>query len=91
MDVGRYFLLRFLTFELSFQTVPLQFLNALLSYLGDSISYGTKSSGLLSISKLFHSGDSFRRNHLRREYFAYETLQDSWIAQLFKIIVGYIS
>ncbi|KAF8051066.1 hypothetical protein N665_1809s0005 [Sinapis alba] len=78
------------------QTVPLQFLNALLSYLGDSVSYGTTSSGLTSplaccpsptFSKVASEG--IVRWKLRLEYFAYETLQDLRIANLFEIIVDY--
>ncbi|PIN13292.1 Anaphase-promoting complex (APC), subunit 2 [Handroanthus impetiginosus] len=80
------------------QAVPLQFLHALLSYLGDSKSYGSPSSGLKSP---LASHPSFRyygtgipseglvRWQLRLEYFAYETLQDLRIAKLFEIIVDY--
>lgn len=89
---------QFLTFEFSFQTVPLQFLNALLSYLGDSVSYGTTSSGLTSplaccpspsLSKVVTPSEGIVRWKLRLEYFAYETLQDLRIAKLFEIIVDY--
>nr|VDD12415.1 unnamed protein product [Brassica rapa] len=80
------------------QTVPLQFLNALLSYLGDSVSYSTTSSGLTSplascpspsFSKMVTPSDGIVRWKLRLEYFAYETLQDLRIAKLFEIIVDY--
>ncbi|CAH2079994.1 unnamed protein product [Thlaspi arvense] len=80
------------------QTVPLQFLNALLSYLGDSVSYGTTSSGLTSplaccptpsFSKVVTPSEGIVRWKLRLEYFAYETLQDLRIAKLFEIIVDY--
>lgn len=81
-----------------FQTVPLQFLNALLSYLGDSVSYGTTSSGLTSplaccpspsFSRVVTPSEGIVRWKLRLEYFAYETLQDFRIAKLFEIIVDY--
>ncbi|VVB09331.1 unnamed protein product [Arabis nemorensis] len=80
------------------QTVPLQFLNALLSYLGDSISYSTTSSGLTSplaccpspsFSRVVTPSEGIVRWKLRLEYFAYETLQDFRIAKLFEIIVDY--
>ncbi|KAF8103771.1 hypothetical protein N665_0185s0043 [Sinapis alba] len=80
------------------QTVPLQFLNALLSYLGDSVSSGTTSSGLTSplacclsptFSKVVTPSEGIVRWKLRLEYFAYETLQDLRIAKLFEIIVDY--
>ncbi|KAG7578753.1 Anaphase-promoting complex subunit 2 C-terminal [Arabidopsis thaliana x Arabidopsis arenosa] len=80
------------------QTVPLQFLNALLSYLGDSVSYGTTSSDLRSplaccpspsFSKVVTPSEGIVRWKLRLEYFAYETLQDLRIAKLFEIIVDY--
>ncbi|WZZ53495.1 hypothetical protein YC2023_053602 [Brassica napus] len=80
------------------QAVPLQFLNALLSYLGDSISYGTTSSCLTSPLACCPSPSFFKvvtpsqgtvRWKLRLEYFAYETLQDLRIANLFEIIVDY--
>ncbi|KAG2307668.1 hypothetical protein Bca52824_027416 [Brassica carinata] len=66
------------------QTVPLQFLNALLSYLGDYVSYGTTS-----LSKVVTHSEGIVRWKLRLEYFAYETLQDLRIANLFEIIVDY--
>ncbi|KAI3467318.1 hypothetical protein Pfo_023981 [Paulownia fortunei] len=80
------------------QAVPLQFLHALLAYLGDCKSYESPSSGLKSP---LASHPSFRyygtgipseglvRWQLRLEYFAYETLQDLRIAKLFEIIVDY--
>ncbi|CDY30292.1 BnaC04g32030D [Brassica napus] len=80
------------------QAVPLQFLNALLSYLGDSISYGTTSSCLTSplaccpspsFSKVVTPSQGTVRWKLRLEYFAYQTLQDLRIANLFEIIVDY--
>ncbi|CAE5973394.1 unnamed protein product [Arabidopsis arenosa] len=80
------------------QTVPLQFLNALLSYLGDSVSYSTTSSDLTSplaccpspsFSKVVTPSEGIVRWKLRLEYFAYETLQDLRIAKLFEIIVDY--
>lgn len=85
----------------SFQTVPLQFLSALLSYLGDSVKYGTTTttpSGLTSplascpspsFSKVVTPSEGIVRWKLRLEYFAYETLQDLRIAKLFEIIVDY--
>lgn len=78
--------------------MPLQFLHALLAYLGDSKSYEGPSSGQKSP---LASHPSFRyygtgvppegliRWQLRLEYFAYETLQDLRIAKLFEIIVDY--
>ncbi|XP_010488710.1 PREDICTED: anaphase-promoting complex subunit 2-like [Camelina sativa] len=80
------------------QTVPLQFLHALLSYLGDSVSYGTASSDLTSplaccpspsFSRVVTPSEGIVRWKLRLEYFAYETLQDLRIAKLFEIIVDY--
>lgn len=80
------------------QAVPLQFLNALLAYLGDSISYDSVSSGLksplASRPSSFYPGtdapsEGLIRWKLRLEYFAYETLQDLRIAKLFEIIVDY--
>lgn len=80
------------------QAVPLQFLHALLAYLGDSRSNESLSSGLKSP---LASHPSFRyygtgipseglvRWQLRLEYFAYETLQDLRIAKLFDLIVDY--
>ena len=85
-------------FEHSFQTVPLQFLNALLSFLGDSVRYDTTPSGLTSplaccpspsFSKVVTPSQGIVRWKLRLEYFAYETLQDLRIAKLFEIIVDY--
>ncbi|XP_010523470.1 PREDICTED: anaphase-promoting complex subunit 2 [Tarenaya hassleriana] len=80
------------------QAVPLQFLSALLSYLGDSLSYSTQSSNikapLASCPSPCFSGvetpsEGLVRWKLRLEYFAYETLQDLRIAKLFEIIVDY--
>lgn len=79
------------------QAVPLQFLNALLDYLGDSIIYLSPSSTkspLASNPSSCYPGTSkpsegIVRWQLRLEYFAYETLQDLRIAKLFEIIVDY--
>ncbi|KAL5759472.1 hypothetical protein ACOSQ2_018310 [Xanthoceras sorbifolium] len=80
------------------QVVPLQFLNALLAYLGDSVSYDSSSAGIKSPlasrpSLGYHGVDipseGLIRWQLRLEYFAYETLQDLRIAKLFEIIVDY--
>ncbi|XAR65216.1 hypothetical protein NMG60_11009256 [Bertholletia excelsa] len=80
------------------QAVPLQFLRALLAYLGDSISYDGTSSGqkspLASQPSVCYAGtenpsEALVRWQLRLEYFAYETLQDLRIAKLFEIIVDY--
>lgn len=80
------------------QAVPLQFLHALLSYLGDSTNYVCPSSGMKSplasrpSSCCFGSeapSEGLVRWQLRLEYFAYETLQDLRIAKLFDIIVDY--
>ncbi|KAK8508109.1 hypothetical protein V6N13_055562 [Hibiscus sabdariffa] len=80
------------------QVVPLQFLNALLAYLGDSISFVQHSSGAKSPLASQPSSSNFGTNtpseglirwKLRLEYFAYETLQDLRIAKLFEIIVDY--
>ncbi|XP_060958362.1 anaphase-promoting complex subunit 2-like isoform X1 [Cannabis sativa] len=80
------------------QAVPLQFLHALLAYLGDSISYDSVSSGLksplASHPSSFYPGidtpsEGLVRWQLRLEYFAYETLQNLRIAKLFEIIVDY--
>ncbi|XVF43151.1 hypothetical protein PTKIN_Ptkin02bG0017400 [Pterospermum kingtungense] len=80
------------------QAVPLQFLNALLAYLGDSISFDPHSSGHKSPLASQPSSGYFGTNtpseglirwKLRLEYFAYETLQDLRIAKLFEIIVDY--
>ncbi|KZV56961.1 anaphase-promoting complex subunit 2 [Dorcoceras hygrometricum] len=79
------------------QAVPLHFLHALLSYLGDSKSYESQA-GLKSplathpSSRFFGSGpppEELIRWQLRLEYFAYETLQDLRISKLFEIIVDY--
>ncbi|KAK2381619.1 anaphase-promoting complex subunit [Trifolium repens] len=80
------------------QAIPLQFVHALLVYLGDSVSYEITSSGLKSPLVLKPSSccpgidtpsESLVRWKLRLEYFAYETLQDLRIAKLFEIIVDY--
>ncbi|KAL4574242.1 hypothetical protein LXL04_021069 [Taraxacum kok-saghyz] len=80
------------------QAVPLQFLHALLDYLGDSIIYpsphSTKSplaSNPSSSSSSTHpsTSETIIRWQLRLEYFAYETLQDFRISKLFEIIVDY--
>lgn len=80
------------------QAVPLQFLHALLAYLGDSVSYDSPSSGLKSPLASHPSScypgidipsEGLVRWQLRLEYFAYETLQDLRIAKLFEIIVDY--
>lgn len=80
------------------QAVPLQFLYALLAYLGDSVSYDNISSDLksplASCPASFYPGsdtpsEGLVRWKLRLEYFSYETLQDLRIAKLFEIIVDY--
>lgn len=80
------------------QAVPLQFLRALLAYLGDSVSYDSPSSGqkspLASHPSSCYPGidtpsEGLVRWQLRLEYFAYETLQDLRIDKLFEIIVDY--
>ncbi|KAF8703509.1 hypothetical protein HU200_032318 [Digitaria exilis] len=79
------------------QAVPLQFLHALLSYLGDSVDYASGSSGLKSPLASHPSSfpgigvpsEALLRWHMRLEYFAYETLQDLRISKLFEIIVDY--
>lgn len=80
------------------QAVPLQFLHALLAYLGDSTSFTSPSSGAKSPLASCPSSIYFKseapseglvRWQLRLEYFAYETLQDLRIAKLFEIIVDY--
>lgn len=80
------------------QAVPLQFLYALLAYLGDSVSYDNISSDLksplASFPASFYPGsdtpsEGLVRWKLRLEYFSYETLQDLRIAKLFEIIVDY--
>lgn len=71
------------------QAVPLQFLHALLAYLGDSTGYAYPSSGQKSPLASRPSSCCFGteapseglvRWQLRLEYFAYETLQDLRIA-----------
>lgn len=78
------------------QAVPLQFLHALLIYLGDSPAQDDESSGLKSplASSPSYPGiempsEGLVRWQLRLEYFAYETLQDLRIGKLFEIIVDY--
>ncbi|CAL9173792.1 unnamed protein product [Musa hybrid cultivar] len=78
------------------QAVPLQFLHALLVYLGDSPAQDDESSGLKSplASSPSYPGiempsEGLVRWQLRLEYFAYETLQDLRIGKLFEIIVDY--
>ncbi|KAI4314137.1 hypothetical protein L6164_027073 [Bauhinia variegata] len=80
------------------QAVPLQFLHALLVYLGNSVSYESTSSGLKSplapqssvcCPGIDTPSEGLIRWKLRLEYFAYETLQDLRIAKLFEIIVDY--
>ncbi|EEF39961.1 E3 ubiquitin ligase apc2, putative [Ricinus communis] len=80
------------------QAVPLQFLHALLAFLGDSVSSISPShslkSPLASHPSSCHPGtkrpsEGLVRWQLRLEYFAYETLQDLRIAKLFEIIVDY--
>ncbi|CAJ1864646.1 unnamed protein product [Sphenostylis stenocarpa] len=80
------------------QAVPLQFLHALLVYLGDVVSYESTSSGLKSplapqpsscCPGINTPSEGLVRWKLRLEYFAYETLQDLRIAKLFEIIVDY--
>ncbi|CAN0923592.1 Anaphase-promoting complex subunit 2 [Linum grandiflorum] len=76
------------------QAVPLQFLSALLAYLGDSTSHGSPSPSVKSPLASQYSlsnmpSEGFIRWQLRLEYFAYETLQDLRIAKLFEIIVDY--
>ncbi|KAL5973077.1 anaphase-promoting complex subunit 2 [Asimina triloba] len=78
--------------------VPLQFFNALLAYLGDSVSFDSASSvmksPLASCPSSCSTGidipsEGVIRWQLRLEYFAYETLQDLRIGKLFEIIVDY--
>lgn len=79
------------------QAVPLQFLNALLAYLGESESYHSPTAGLksplashpLCCIGTHNPSEGLVRWQLRLEYFAYETLQDLRIAKLFEIIVDY--
>ncbi|KAH0674383.1 anaphase-promoting complex subunit 2 [Solanum tuberosum] len=80
------------------QAVPLQFLRALLDYLGDFTNCNDPSPGLksplASHPSLCYSGtgipsEGLVRWQLRLEYYAYETLQDLRIAKLFEIIVDY--
>ncbi|XP_077224697.1 anaphase-promoting complex subunit 2-like [Tasmannia lanceolata] len=80
------------------QAVPLQFLYALLAYLGDPIGNDSKCSAvktpLASCPSSCYPGidipsEGLIRWQLRLEYFAYETLQDLRIGKLFEIIVDY--
>ncbi|CAL0312229.1 unnamed protein product [Lupinus luteus] len=80
------------------QAVPLQFLHALLVYLGDTVSYKSTSSGIKSplasqpsssCPGIDTPSEGLVRWKLRLEYFAYETLQDLRIDKLFEIIVDY--
>ncbi|XP_065860476.1 anaphase-promoting complex subunit 2 [Euphorbia lathyris] len=77
------------------KAVPLQFLHALLAYLGDSVSSSPgRNSPLASHPSSNHPetntpSEGLVRWQLRLEYFAYETLQDLRIAKLFEIIVDY--
>ncbi|XP_051146287.1 anaphase-promoting complex subunit 2 [Andrographis paniculata] len=80
------------------QAVPLQFLHALLAYLGDSNGIECPSPGLksplASQPSFTYNGseipsEELVRWKLRLEYYAYETLQDLRIAKLFEIIVDY--
>ncbi|KAM3387727.1 hypothetical protein ACQJBY_010520 [Aegilops geniculata] len=79
------------------QVVPLQFLHALLTYLGDSVDYDSGLSGLKSplasrpssFPGIGVPSEALLRWHMRLEYFAYETLQDLRIGKLFEIIVDY--
>ncbi|KAI3696383.1 hypothetical protein L1987_79397 [Smallanthus sonchifolius] len=79
------------------QAVPLQFLHALLDYLGDSMSdlspKSTKSPLASTPSSCYQKSgkpsEGIIRWQLRLEYFAYETLQDLRIDKLFEIIVDY--
>ncbi|CAH9134338.1 unnamed protein product [Cuscuta epithymum] len=84
--------------KLWIQAVPLQFLHALLAYLGDATRTESPSSGrrspLASHPPSCYFGNEIPseglvRWQLRLEYFAYETLQDLRIAKLFEIIVDY--
>ncbi|XP_020575764.1 anaphase-promoting complex subunit 2 isoform X2 [Phalaenopsis equestris] len=78
------------------QVVPLQFLHALLCYLGDSYDNDV-SSGLISplasrppsYPGIDAPSEGLVRWQLRLEYFAYEKLQDLRIGKLFEIIVDY--
>lgn len=78
--------------------MPLQFLHALLAYLGETTSYYSPSPGHRSPLASHPSAcypainapsEGLVRWHLRLEYFAYETLQDLRISKLFEIIVDY--
>ncbi|KAJ4713405.1 Anaphase-promoting complex subunit 2 [Melia azedarach] len=80
------------------KVIPLQFLNVLLAYLGESVSYRSPTAGLKSpLASLLSSyypgtdtpSEGLIRWQLQLEYCAYETLQDLRIAKLFEIIVDY--
>ncbi|XP_062189673.1 anaphase-promoting complex subunit 2 [Phragmites australis] len=79
------------------RAVPLRFLHALLTYLGDYVDYDSESSGLKSplasrpssFPGIGVPSEALVRWHMRLEYFAYETLQDLRIGKLFEIIVDY--
>eukprot|EP01018_Ginkgo_biloba_P025515 Gb_09164 [translate_table: standard] len=80
------------------QAVPLQFLRALLPYLcvpsNEDRESSTLTSPLASCPSSCFSGkenpsERLIRWHLRLEYFAYETLGDLRISQLFDIIIDY--
>lgn len=79
------------------KAVPLQFLRALLAFLGANNfanpSSGTKSPLASRPSSFYFKtevpSEELVRWQLRLEYFAYETLQDLRIAKLFEIIVDY--
>lgn len=81
----------------SCQAVPLKFLHAQLTYLGDSLDNESGSSGLKSplasrpssFPGIGVPSEALVRWHMRLEYFAYETLQDLRIGKLFEIIVDY--
>ncbi|KAJ6322402.1 hypothetical protein OIU77_012288 [Salix suchowensis] len=80
------------------KAVPLQFLQALLAYLGETTSNYSPSLGprsplashpSASYPAINAPSEGLVRWHLRLEYFAYETLQDLRISKLFEIIVDY--
>ncbi|PKU60855.1 anaphase-promoting complex subunit 2 isoform X2 [Dendrobium catenatum] len=78
------------------QAVPLQFLHALLCYLGDSFDNDVSSGPIsplasrpLSYPGIDAPSEGLVRWQLRLEYFAYEKLQDLRIGKLFEIIVDY--
>ncbi|KAL0907306.1 hypothetical protein M5K25_021706 [Dendrobium thyrsiflorum] len=78
------------------KAVPLQFLHALLCYLGDSFDNDVSSGPIsplasrpLSYPGIDAPSEGLVRWQLRLEYFAYEKLQDLRIGKLFEIIVDY--